>query len=109
MENRCIPLYPVKDVILPPKAEIPILITGQLPLTFSSGFAVVHVLPVTNTYSVVTTETEFINQTTCFNLTNTINKSRYRSGMVNSNTVNSKFHLIQSLLEILATILSFHV
>ena len=34
---------------------------------------------------------------------------KYRSGMVNSNTVNSKFHLIQSLLEILATILSFHV
>ena len=77
MENRCIPLYPVKYVILPPKAEIPILITGELPLTFSSEFAVVHVLPVTNTYSVVTTETEFINQTTCFNLTNTINKSRY--------------------------------
>ena len=76
MEDRCIPLYPVKDVILPPKAEIPILIT-ELPLTFSSGFAVVHILPVTNTYSVFTTETEFINQTTCFNLTNTINKSRY--------------------------------
>ena len=37
----------------------------------------VHILPVTNTYSVVTTETEFINQTTCFKLTNTINKSRY--------------------------------
>ena len=33
----------------------------------------------------------------------------YRSGMVNSNTVNSKFHLIQSLFEILARILSFHV
>ena len=77
MENRCIPLYPVKDVILPPKAQIGIVITGELPRTFSSGFAVVHVIPVTNTYSVVTTETEFINQTTCFNLTNTINKSRY--------------------------------
>ena len=37
----------------------------------------VHVIPVTDTYSVVTTETEFINQTTCFTLTNTINKSRY--------------------------------
>ena len=36
-----------------------------------------HVIPVTNTYSVVTAETEFINQTTCFNLTNTINKPRY--------------------------------
>ena len=77
MEDRCIPLYPVKNIILPPKAEIAILITGELPLTFSSGFAVVHILPVTNTYSVITTETEFINQTTCFTLTNTINKSRY--------------------------------
>ena len=77
IENRCIPLYPVKDVILPPKAKIPIVITGELPRTFSSGFAVVHVIPETNTYSVVTTETEFINQTTCFTLTNTINKSRH--------------------------------
>ena len=76
MEDRCILLYPVKDVILPPKVEIAILITGKLPLTFSSGFAVVHILPVTNTLSVITTETEFNNQTTCFTMTNTINKSR---------------------------------
>ena len=33
----------------------------------------------------------------------------YRSGTVNSNTVNSKFHLIRSFFEILARILSFHV
>ena len=33
----------------------------------------------------------------------------YRSGTVNSNTVNSKFHLIRSYCEYLATILSFHV
>ena len=33
----------------------------------------------------------------------------YRSGTINSNTVNSKFHLIRSFFEILATILSFHV
>ena len=31
------------------------------------------------------------------------------SGTVNSNTVNSKFHLIRSFFEILAGILSFHV
>ena len=35
--------------------------------------------------------------------------SRYRSGTVNSNTVNSKFHLIQSFFEIFARFLSFHV
>ena len=29
MEDKCIPLYPVKDVILPPKSEIAILITGE--------------------------------------------------------------------------------
>ena len=34
---------------------------------------------------------------------------RYGSGTVNSNTVNSKFHLIQSFFEIFATFLLFHV
>ena len=34
---------------------------------------------------------------------------RYRSGMLNSNTDNSKFHLIRSLFEIFARFLSFHV
>ena len=33
----------------------------------------------------------------------------YRSGTVNSNTVNSKFHLIQSFSEIFATFLLFHL
>ena len=33
----------------------------------------------------------------------------YRSGTVNSSTVNSKFHLIRSYCEYLARILSFHV
>ena len=37
------------------------------------------------------------------------NTYHYRSGTVNSNTVNSKFHLIRSYCEYLATILSFHV
>ena len=35
--------------------------------------------------------------------------SLYRSGTVNSNTVNSKFHLIRSFFEIFARFLSFHV
>ena len=34
---------------------------------------------------------------------------QYRSGTVNSNTVNSKFHLIRSFFEIFARFLSFHV
>ena len=33
----------------------------------------------------------------------------YRSGMVNLNTVKSKFHLIRSFFEIFATFLLFHV
>ena len=70
-ENRCIPLYPLTDTVIPPKSQNFIQLTGQLPLTFSSGFAVVHVLPLINTLSIITTETEFLNQTTCFNLTNT--------------------------------------
>ena len=36
-------------------------------------------------------------------------KSNYRSGTVNSNTVNSKFHLIRSFSQIFARFLSFHV
>ena len=35
--------------------------------------------------------------------------SKYRLGMVNSNMVNSKFHLIRSFFEIFARFLSFHV
>ena len=77
IEDRCIPLYPVKDVILPPKAEIGIVVTGELPATFFSGFAVVHILPINNTFSIVTAETEFFNQTTYFNLTNTDTKSKF--------------------------------
>ena len=34
--------------------------------------------------------------------------TRYRSGTLNSNTVNSKFHLIRSFFEIFARFLSFH-
>ena len=70
-ENRCIPLYPLTDTVIPPKSQNVIQLTGQLPFTFSSGFAVVHVLPLLNTLSIITTETEFLNQTMCFNLTNT--------------------------------------
>ena len=36
-------------------------------------------------------------------------QEQYRSGTVNSNTVNLKFHLIQSYCDYLARILSFHV
>ena len=34
---------------------------------------------------------------------------KYRSGTVNSNMVNSKFHLIRSFCEIFARFLPFHV
>ena len=36
-------------------------------------------------------------------------KDWYRSGTVNLNTVNSKFHLIQSFCEIFARFILFHV
>ena len=39
----------------------------------------------------------------------TMQKEKYRSGTVNSNTVNSKFHLIWSFFLIWARFLSFHV
>ena len=36
-------------------------------------------------------------------------KIKYRSGTLNSNMVNSKFHLIRSFFQIFARFLSFHV
>ena len=52
-------------------------------------------------------------QILCFfsfsSFTNDFKICLYRSGTPNSNTVNSKFHLIRSFFEILARILSFHV
>ena len=56
--------------------------------------------------------TDKINETyTCTDAFVKLNfyQGNYRSGTLNSNTVNSKFHLIRSFFEILATILSFHV
>ena len=75
LAERCIPLYLLKDFTLPPNGQTVIHLTGQLPTSFSSGFAVVHVKPLNNTLSIITTETEFINQTTCFTLRNTDHKS----------------------------------
>ena len=42
-------------------------------------------------------------------LTTVYENCDYRSGTVNSNTVNSKFHLIRSFFEIFARFLLFHV
>ena len=39
----------------------------------------------------------------------TYSANSFRLGMVNSNTINSKFHLIRSYCKYLATILSFHL
>ena len=44
-----------------------------------------------------------------FYITSFCSHLTYRSGMLNSNTVNSKFHLIRSFFEIFARFLSFHV
>ena len=48
------------------------------------------------------TEYEFLNNSSCV-------FAGYRSGTVNSNTVNSKFHLIRSFFKIFARFLSFHI
>ena len=46
---------------------------------------------------------------TCLDLRFHWSCSLYRSGTLNLNTVNSKFHLIRSFFEIFARFLSFHV
>ena len=75
LAERCIPLYTLKDFTLLPNGHTVVHLTGQLPSTFSSGFAVVHITPLKNTLLIITTEAEFINQMTCFTLRNTDKKS----------------------------------
>lgn len=71
---RCIPLYPTHDITLAPKEQTPIYLHGNLPNTFSSGHAITHILPLDQSLSILTIESEFINQSTCFLLTNTSSK-----------------------------------
>ena len=68
--DRCIPLYPHKDIQLAPRSQVFLQLTGLLPSTFSSGYAIVHILPIPTHLSILTVETEFVNQITCFQINN---------------------------------------
>ena len=67
---RSIPLYLHKDITLGPQDSQVIFLTGDLPIGFSSGTALIYVLPLDTSLSAVTVEAEFINQYTCFSLSN---------------------------------------
>ena len=54
---RCILLYPTHEIVLQPQEQKPIYLHGNLPNTFSSGDAIIHVH-------------SFVNQSTCFLLSN---------------------------------------
>ena len=42
---RSIPLYPTSEVTLVPKEQTLIYLQGTLPNEFSSGYAIIHILP----------------------------------------------------------------
>ena len=68
---RSIPLYLTSEVTLVPKEQTLIYLQGTLPNQFSSGYAITHILPLDPSLSILTVESEFINQSTCFLLKNT--------------------------------------
>ena len=69
-----IPLYLQRDITLGPNDSQVILLTGDLPVGFSSGMALIYVIPLDTSLSILTVEAEFINQYTCFSLYNTCDK-----------------------------------
>ena len=71
VEPRSIPLYPTKHITLPQQSSTPISISGELPSTFLSGKAIVRIQPIQDDYSFLTVEVDFLNQSTCFIVTNT--------------------------------------
>ena len=73
---HCIPLYPTHEIVLQPQEQKPIYLYGNLPNSFSSGDEITHVPPVDPTFSVLTLEAEFVNQSTCFLLSNRSTENR---------------------------------
>ena len=71
VEPHSIPLYPTKHITLPQQSSTPISISGKLPSTFLSGKAIVRIQPIQDDYSFLTVEVDFLNQSTCFIVTNT--------------------------------------
>ena len=67
----------MKNIQVLPKTSTIIQLISDLPCTFSSGSAIICVKPVNDTFSFVTFETDFINQTTSFLLSNTSDQTLY--------------------------------
>ena len=71
IEPQLLPLYPVKNIQVLPKTLTMIQLIGDLPCT------IICVKPVNDNFSFVTFETDFINQTTSFLLSNTSDQTLY--------------------------------
>ena len=69
--DRTVPLYPHKNIALPPKASAILHLTGDIPCSFTSGSAIIHIFPLDVSLSYLTVSTTFTAQTTSFRLTNT--------------------------------------
>ena len=72
--NRSVPLFPKKEIIIPSQAASVIYLTGALPLSFSSGNAIVRVVPLQDDFSFVTVSTQFIDGQCSFKVTNTTDR-----------------------------------
>ena len=53
---RSIPLYLQRDITLGPNDSQVILLTGDLPVGFSSGMALIYVIPLDTSLSILTVE-----------------------------------------------------
>ena len=70
IHSQSIPLFPSKTITLHPNTTTCFSLHGNLPNTFSSGTAIIHVFPLQNNFSFNTISSEFINQQTMLKLEN---------------------------------------
>ena len=76
VKPRSVLLFPVKDIKISPGTSTSIQLV-DLPCTFSSGPAIIRVQPVEVGYSFNTIEVEFLDQSTCFHVSNKSQKPVY--------------------------------
>ena len=68
---RTVPLYPTTNISLPPQASTVLHLSGDIPCTFTSGAAIIHIFPLDKHLSFLTLSAIFTAQTTSFRITNT--------------------------------------
>ena len=77
IQSRSVPLFSNKDIKVLPGTSTSIQLSGDLPCTFTSGTAIIRVWPIEPGFSFNTIEVEFLDQSTCIQVSNRSNKSVY--------------------------------